>query len=335
MRKIACVIAALAAIAALGRPVAAADMEKASVALPVTSLTFSPNYVAMAEGFWMRHGLDISLHNITGVGAMNAVLAGSIDFSNSSGPVVIRANIRGAKVQGIGLLLNGLPLAITVPPGTLEKAGLTLKSPVAARAKLLKGKTVTVVSPNTIPHIYLRYFARKGGLNPERDLTVTSMSPVEGLAALKNHTVQGYVQSAPWPQFSVKEGVGEYLTNPPSVDLPEFSPFAYNVVVTKTGFCDSKPGLCTKMMAGYADALTFMREHPDRAAADLQKVMPKVDPAVLKAALALIVQLTPETTKLSIPELTHAQDLMVAGHMIKELEKLASFDGVYTNKYAQ
>lgn len=335
MRKIAFVAAAVAAGLALAGTAGAAEMQKASVALPVTSLTFSPNYIAKAEGFWKKRGLDVSLHNITGVGAINAVLAGSIDFSNSSGPVVIRGNIRGAKVEGIGVLLNGLPLGIIVPPGTLKKAGLTLASPVAERAKLLKGKTITVVSPNTIPDMYLRLYLRKGGINPNRDVTVTSMSPVAGLAALKNGTVQGYVQSAPWPQFAVKEGVGEFLSNPTPVDLPEFSPFAYNVVVTRTGFCNTKPDLCSKMMAGYAEAIAFMRNHPDKAVADLHKVMSRVDTGVLKTSLDLLIKLTPASTKLSIPELMHAQDLMVSGGMIKASEKLKSFAGVYTNKYAK
>ena len=327
------VTAALLAATVLGHPALAADMQKASVALPVTSLTFSPNYIAAPEGFWKKRGLDVTLHNIAGVGAMNAVLAGSVEFSNSSGPVVLRANVRGAKVQGIGVLLNGLPLAIAVPPDLMKAAGLTLKSPVAERAKLLKGKTATVVSPNTIPHIYLRYFARKGGVDPERDLTVTSMSPVEGLAALKSGRVQAYVQSAPWPQIAKKEGAGVYLSV--ASDLPEFHPLAYNVVVTKTGFCDSKPDLCTRMMAGYADALKFMRDHPDKAVTDLHAVMKRVDPDVIAAALEQIAALTPSSTRFSLPELEHAQDLMVAGGMIKLSEKLSSFDGVYTNKYAR
>ena len=335
MHRIAFALAALAVAVVPGRPAAAADMQKASVALPTTSLTFSPNYVAVAEGFWKKHGLDVTLHNITGMGAMNAVLAGSIDFSNSSGPSVVRGNIRGAKVEGIGVLLNGLPLEISVTPGMLKAAGLTLASPVAERAKLLKGKTVAVVSPNTIPHIYLRYFVRKGGLDPERDITVTSMSPQAGLAALKNHTVQGYVQSAPWPQIAEKEGIAETLSSAAAGDLPEFVPFAYNVVVAKTGFCNSKPDICTKLMAGYADAIAFLRDHPDEAVADLHKVMARVDPAVLKTALALLIKLTPATTKFDIPQLAHAQDLMISGGMIKESEKLTSFDGIYTNKYAR
>ncbi len=331
--------AALAAIVAAATfapagPAGAAGMEKASVALPTTSLTFAPNYVAQAEGFWKKRGLEVTLHNITGIGAMNAVLAGSIDFSNSSGPTVIRANIRGAKVEGIGVTLDGLPLEIVVKPGMMKAAGVTLSSPVAERAKLLKGKTVAIISPNTIPHIYLRYFVRKGGLDPERDMKVTSISPEAGLAALKNGTVQGYIQSAPWPEIAQKEGIGELLSSATAGDLPEFSPFAYNVVVTKAGFCDANSDKCAKLMAGYQDAMAFLRDHPDKALADLHKIMPRVDPGVLKASLAIMAKLTPASTRFSIPELTHAQDLMVSGGMIKPSEKLTSFEGVYTNKYA-
>ena len=266
---------------------------------------------------------------------MNAVLAGSVDFSNSSGPTIIRANIRGAHVEGVGSTLNGLPFEIIVPPGLMKKAGVTKDLPVAERAKLLKGAKISVTSPNTIPHVYLRYFLRKGGLNPERDVTVVSIPPEAGLAALKNHTTEGYVQGPPWTEIATHQGIGVPLSSAITGDLPELNPVAYNIVVTRTGLCDKKPTVCQKLMAGYTEAMKFMHSNPEESIAILQKKMPKVDPGVLRNSFKLIAKLTPDTTKINLEGLAHAQELMIVGGMIKASQKLASFDGIYTNKYAE
>lgn len=335
VKKFAIAAATLAAAVAVGHPATAMDMEKTSMALPALTIGFTPTYIADAKGFWTKRGLEVKLHDIVGIGSMNAVLAGSVDFSNSSGPTVIRANIRGAKVQGVGSTLDGLPFQIIVPAALMKAAGVTASSPIAERAKVLKGKKISLTSPNTIPHVYLRYFLRKGGLNPERDVTVVSIPPEAGLAALKNNTTQGYVQGPPWTEIAQHQGLGIPLSSAITGDLPELNPVAYNIVVTRTGLCDEKPSVCKKLMAGYTEAMIFMHEHPAESIAILQKKMPKADPSVLKISFERIVKLTPKTTKINLAGLEHAQELMIVGGMIKESQKLASFDGIYTNKYAE
>jgi len=64
---------------------ARAENEKTSLALPTLTVTFMPVYVAKDLGFWEKLGLDVSLHAITGMGATNAMLSGSVDFTVQSG----------------------------------------------------------------------------------------------------------------------------------------------------------------------------------------------------------------------------------------------------------
>src|ERR1044071_5671482 len=99
---------AFAFSAALAQPAASQPTEETSIALPVLTISFAQTYIADELGFWTKRGLKVKLHDIAGIGSMNAVLAGSVDFTNSSGPTVIRANIRGQKVLGIGSTLGGL-----------------------------------------------------------------------------------------------------------------------------------------------------------------------------------------------------------------------------------
>jgi ABC-type nitrate/sulfonate/bicarbonate transport system substrate-binding protein len=335
MFKAAIPAAALAAAVALAPAADAQQMEEASMALPALTLGFSPTYIADAMGFWTKRGLKVTLHDIVGIGSMNAVLAGSVDFTNSSGPTVIRANIRGQKVLGIGSTYDGLPFEIVVNPEVMTKAGITASSPIEKRAASLKGLKVTVTSPNTIPHAYLRYFARKGKIDPERDIQVVSMPPEAGLAALKNGTTQGYVQGPPWPQIATHQKIGVALDSSIRGTLPDILPFAYNIVAARPDTCEKKPSVCQKLMDGYLDGMMYMHEHPKEALAILAKKMPGSDPAVFKESFELSEKGTPRTTKINEKGMENAQILSIEGGMIRADEKLSSLKDVYTNKFAK
>src|ERR1700691_1232645 len=89
--------AALAVALALTAPARAAD-EHAILAIPGTNVLFLVQYVAADEHLWAKEGLDVDVRYIIGIGAMNAVIAGSAEFSMSSAPSITRANARGQKL---------------------------------------------------------------------------------------------------------------------------------------------------------------------------------------------------------------------------------------------
>src|ERR1700733_8110684 len=86
-------IAAALAASVLAAP-AHAQMEKTSVALPAIALIFSSIYIAQDAGIFKQEGLEVKEQVITGIGAANAVISGSIDFSSSSGVTLTRAAAR-------------------------------------------------------------------------------------------------------------------------------------------------------------------------------------------------------------------------------------------------
>jgi NMT1/THI5 like len=85
---------------------AAAQMAQASMALHALTIIFLPVYVAEDEDMWRNLGLDVTLHQITGLGSTNAMLAGSVDFAVQSGESLIRGNIRSRHMLGITLMAD-------------------------------------------------------------------------------------------------------------------------------------------------------------------------------------------------------------------------------------
>jgi len=326
-------VAAVAAVVLASAPAAHAADDEAAIALPAVSINFTPNYVADAMGFWKEQGLAVKLTQLGGIQAMNAMLSGSVEFSNSSVATIIRANIRGQKVLAIGTALDGIMQELVLSTAAGKAAGVTETSDIKAKAAALKGKKITIDSPNTLPHAMVRYVARKGGVDPERDMTFASMQPEAAVAALKGGSVDAIAGGMPQTVQAVHDGLGILLASGVRGDFPELLPVSNNMIVTRPDTCEKRVGLCEKLMAGYAKAAAYMHQHPKEVVEILKKRMAGMDEAVLTQSFQRILKWTPNSTKINEAVFANSQDFMIAGGMLKADEKLSSFKDIFSNKY--
>ena len=309
--------------------------EETTLAVPALSLTFSSTFLAEELGLWEKEGLRVKISTVAGVGAANAVLAGSVDFAPVSSPTLVRADARGQKLFAIAQLLDRMPLEAVLRKDVAEKAGITPDMPIEKRAQTLRGKRMAVDSVNTINHLVLKYLARKGGLDPEKDLTVTPMQPPNMLAALKSGAIDGFLMSMPWPVMASRDGTAVTLMSIPRGDLAELTPFSFIIVVTRGGFCDGKASVCRKLVAGYKRALALMQDRPADAVAALRKKLDKTDPVVLAEAFDLVRSASSRTGLIPEAGIKRALDFQVEAGVMKADEKLPPLAELYTNKFTQ
>jgi ABC-type nitrate/sulfonate/bicarbonate transport system substrate-binding protein len=335
-RALSRVVTAVVAAAVLsGGSLHAQAPEETTLAVPALSLTFSSTFLAEELGLWDKEGLRVKISTVAGVGAANAVLAGSVDFSPVSSPTLVRADARGQKLFAIAQLLDRMPLEAVLRKDVADKAGIVPGLPIDKRAQALRGKRMAVDSVNTINHLVLKYLARKGGLDPEKDLTVTPMQPPNMLAALKSGAIDGFLMSMPWPVMASRDGAAVTLMSIPRGDLAELTPFSFIVVVTRAGFCDGKASVCRKLVAGYKRALALMQDRPGDAVAALRKKFDRTDPAVLAEAFELVRAASSRTGLVPEAGLKRALDFQVEAGVMKADEKLPPLAELYTNKFVQ
>src|SRR2546425_1825772 len=234
--------------------------EETTLAVPAFSLTFSSSFVAEELRLWEKEGLKVTISTVPGVAGANAVLAGSVDFTLTSAATLVRGGTRGQQLLAIAQLMDRAPTEIVLRKDVAEKAGFTPGLPIAKRAQMLRGKRIAVDSVNSINHIILKYVARKAGIDPEKDLTVTPMQPPNMIAALKSGAIDGLSMSVPWPVMATREGIALTLVSIPRGDIPEMTPFAFILLVTRPGFCDTKASVCRKLVAGYRQALGVIHD---------------------------------------------------------------------------
>jgi NitT/TauT family transport system substrate-binding protein len=309
--------------------------DQAKLAIPTFSLTLSPIYIAADKGYWKAEGLELEMPLIAGIGATNALLAGSVDFTATTAASFTRAIGRGQKLFAIANTLEKVQLEIVVSKAWAEKSKLSAADPIGKRTLALKDAKIAVDAPNTIVHGYVRYAARAAGLDPDRDVTVSPMQPPAMLQALKSGQVDGFAMSRPWPSMVRREGIAVTLASSPAGDFPELNPFGYNMIITRPGVCEAKPAVCRKLLAGLKKALELMHDQPAEALAVLKKRFDKTDPDLVEDAYKGVMAGTPRSPEVREAGLANAQEYMLKAGQIKADEMLKSFAGIYTNAYAK
>jgi NitT/TauT family transport system substrate-binding protein len=334
----AAICAATALVGLCGLPLPArAELDRTSLALPAVSFIFSTTYLAEDAGIFKAEGLDVKTQVINGIGAANAVIAGSVDFSFSSGPTLTRAAAREQPVIGIANVIDHAFFTLLINKKIAEKRHFDPNAPLAERAKVMKGLRFGVGGIQAIPHAYLKLIAKIGGLDGEKDLVVAGITPPEQIGAMQRDAVDGISSTPPVIETLLHAGnavvVAQSVTA--NADPPSLAHTAANVLMVRTDFCTSHRGICVKMGRAIVKAAAYIHDHPQEAMAMLGKRLNVKDPAVLNDAFAHLLAATPSPPVLDAQELEAADELNVEAGFMKAEEKLPSYTKVFTNEFVK
>jgi ABC-type nitrate/sulfonate/bicarbonate transport system substrate-binding protein len=330
--RIAC--AAFIAVVLIGAPARAQQgaVEDVVIAVPNFTFTLTPTFVADELGLWAKHGLRFKMVQVAGVGATNAVIAGSADFAQAGGSTLTRANARGQRLIAIA---NTVERNIVMIALRKELApGFDPTAPLEKRAQVLRGRTIGVGAIQANPHAYLRVVASHGGIDPE-SIRVTAMEGNSMLAAFQRKTIDGMSNSPPFPLGPVIDGSAIVIASGPAGDPPIALNFAYNVVLTRPETCEKRKSLCMKVGQVYKEAVAYMHEHPKQTEAILQKHFANLDAPLIDMAFKLLLASTPRVPSVTAKALENADDFNIEGGLMKSSEKLKSYDGLFTDEFVK
>src|SRR5712675_1961138 len=198
--------AAIGLTVGLGPTIAGSQEIDILMALPSATLTFSSAFLAEDAGFYKKEGLKVSHRTIVGVGSVNAVISGSADFTIGTGPVFLRAAAAGQRLLAIANLIDKPLVELVLRKDVADAAGITDATPLAERAKALKGKTIAIQGVGSIVHAWERFVASRGGLDIEKDVRIAPMDPPPMLAAMETKSIDGFATSLPFTTESLVKG---------------------------------------------------------------------------------------------------------------------------------
>jgi NitT/TauT family transport system substrate-binding protein len=320
----------------VGLPPTAAPAQEINIlmALPAATLTFSNAFIAEDAGFYKQEGLKVTNRTIVGVGSVNAVIAGSADFTIGTGPVFLRAAANGQRMLAIMNLIDKPLVELVLRKDVAQAAGITEQSPFAERAKALRGKTIAIQGVGSIVHAWERLVARRGGLDIEQDVRIAPMDPPGMLPGLITKALDGYATSLPFTTEAVVKGHAVMLASAVN-DAPDLLPFGYGLVYTKPDTCTKAREKCARLTRALAAANRFMHDKPDEALALLKKRYDKMDQAVLAAAWPTVAAAHAKDLRVTAEGLAHSQQVSLEAKLLEPKDALTSFEGLSTDEFVR
>ncbi len=326
-------IAALSlGVVALQAPVVQAQEIETIVALPSPTLTFSAAFLAEDMGFYKQAGLKVTHRQLVGVAAVNAVIAGSADFTIGTGPVFLRAAANNQRLLTIANLIDKPLVELVLRKDVAAAAGITEKSSFAEKTKALKGKTIAIQGVGSIIHAWERYVVARAGFDVEKDVTIAPMDPPAMRPAMLNKAIDGFATSLPFTTEPIVKGDAIMLASAVT-DAPELLPFAYGLVQVKPETCQQNREKCVRLAKAYQLTADFMQSKPDEALAVLSKRFPQMDADLLKAAWQTVRAAHSKDIRVTLKSLENSEDVSIVGKLLKPEDKLKNYDGLYTDEY--
>ena len=183
-------------------------------------------------------------------------------------------------------------------------------------------------------HAYLLLMAKRAGIDAS-GLQIAFMQPPNMLAAFQAKQIDGFAMSPPWPLVPVLAGDAVMLASGPDGEPADLEPFANNVVVTKPETCQQRRALCEGMGRSFVEAEAYMHDHPADALALLKKRFATVDEKVLAAAFETVRKISPNPPLVNGKGMENAEIFNIDAGLMKPEDKLASYDGLFTNEFVQ
>jgi bicarbonate transport system ATP-binding protein len=191
-------------------------LEKVNLELGFVPLAAcAPLAVAYEKGFFAHHGLD-EVHLVresSWRGIQDGIAGGYLDAAQMPSGMPVWLTLGGMNdqplpvVSALTMTRNGN--AITMDKRFYEQGVHTLND---LRRMILetpdKQHTFGMVHPASMHNLLLRYWLAAGGINPDRDVTLTTIPPAQMIANLKSGSIDGYCVGEPWNVRAAVEEIG-------------------------------------------------------------------------------------------------------------------------------
>ena len=239
--------------------VRAQSLPKMVIGYPASSIASIQLFIAQEKGFFRDEGLDAQLNQVRADAAIAAVLTGEL-FAYDSVGTSVRAFQKNAPIKILAVNLQSPLFWLVTRP--------ELKS-----LSELKGKVMGTTSFGGVQHLAGLRMLRRGGLNPEEDITVVlAGDPATQLQAVVNGAIQIAVLSPP----SVILARDKFKLNVLANALDEFPSFFQSGLAVADKSVSSQKDLVKRILRARAKANRFFFEMESGASEVIAKFL-KVD----------------------------------------------------------
>ncbi|MBC5795907.1 ABC transporter substrate-binding protein [Sphaerospermopsis sp. LEGE 00249] len=194
------------------------NLEKVHLEIGYIPLTqAAPLIIAQEKGFFAEYGLEVNLKPENSWKEIaKGVATGKLDAAQmvAGMPLAMTLGAGGktpiSMVTAMTLSRNGS--AITFSKELFNNGVTNLAEfQKTINADLDKTHTLGVVHPASMQNLLLRYWLAAGGIEPDIDVSLMTISPEEMVNALKDKKIDGYCVGEPWNTHAIAENIGSII----------------------------------------------------------------------------------------------------------------------------
>ena len=234
------------------------------IAYSSISAAMLPLFVAKDKKLFDKHGIDVELTYIRGV-AIEALIAGEVQFVRASPPSVIRSTLRGADLAVIANTIN-VPLFSLMTRADLK------------RPEDIKGRKIGVTTLGDSPDFVLSMILDKYSLQRGSDVTVLALrgGMPDLMIAVSKGFVDGGMISAPSNLRGLKLGLRELI------DSAELGvAYLNSPMSTRRAYIKSNRDTVLRVLRAYSEGVQETHNDREGAMRILAKYTRTAEPEIL------------------------------------------------------
>ncbi len=257
-----------AVVVAFAAPARGQNLPKVRAAYTSIGIQFDPVYIMKELDLPRKHGLDVEVLFVpVSSRALQAALAGEIQFLTSGGVANINANATGADFVGLTATLNTFAFKI-------------LGSPDIKKPENLKGKKVAISRLGGASDFSIRYALTHWGLVPDKDVALLQVGgEPESVLALQNRAVDAAILSEPFSTVATR--AGSVLV----ADLSQLGvPYTMHGFGVRKSFIRANRDVVVRFMKAYLEGIYVFKTNKDLALNVLKKYTRLDDLSLVQAS---------------------------------------------------
>jgi NitT/TauT family transport system substrate-binding protein len=250
--SVALVALCVIAVSGLPKPTAAQQTPKLRFAKLGPNLGMARAYVAEAQGFFKKHGLDVEVTEFRNSPELNtAIVSGAADIAITGFAALLVARQRGLPVKAF-FVETSSPFYYLLASASID----SMKDAVD------KGAVVGVSGIGSLDYTVARYMFRRAGLNPDKLKFIQAGTPGQRTAALEAGRVQLALSAIPEKYAVLRRGkvkeigrMSDYAKN-----------FALEMFWGREDYIAGNPDVVRRFLAAMDDTASWIRTSPEAPA---------------------------------------------------------------------
>jgi len=276
------------------------------------TLFMAPVYIAEAAGFMAEEGIDLELIEVeSGALGIAALVSGQAQFFDADPFQAVQLRRQGKQILFVYNLTRRVTLDLVMHPDVARQRNVSRQTPLAQRLAALRGLRLGITRPGAATDVYMRYYLKRAGLDPDRDAQLLTIGGGASLlAALRTRQIDAFHLSAPTPYVAERDGFGVVIIKASAGDVPELDNFLYTGVAVHNLYANRHAAVVRRWVRAVTKANQLMRRDQAAAVQHLRKHFPRTDPAVLALALREMLPALSEDGSMSEPMMQKHIDFM-------------------------